>query len=252
MLDYLIQSHPQLQAMGPGVRDVMQSEEFRRTLTDPNMLRQMMEMNRAMVQMGIPIPGMPASRPQPNFPAPGVTNTTPQPSRTGTSSPAPGQAQQPAAANPFEGLFPPTQPAQTSNANNPFMSLFGPPQGMTSPYGSSLPQQPNQPQQQPPPHPVLGVIPPPMNPQMPPAGSTPGYPGQPPVYAQGMQPPNWAEMYTMLNNLQNMVGQNPPGYTAGSSPPNSQAPYAPSHARPAADPLPIEERYQVPLCFVPY
>ena len=30
MVDYLIQSQPQLQAMGPGIRQYMQSDEFRR------------------------------------------------------------------------------------------------------------------------------------------------------------------------------------------------------------------------------
>src|ERR1700690_3042752 len=105
MVDYLIQSQPQLQAMGPGVRQYMQSEEFRRNVTDPNMIRNMFEMNRMFAQMGMQIPGMPPKRPQQNFPAPGVTNTTPtqhqhqqqqhqqqQPAnRAMTSSPAGGQ-----------------------------------------------------------------------------------------------------------------------------------------------------------------
>src|ERR1700730_10813702 len=76
MVDYLIQSQPQLQAMGPGVRQYMQSEEFRRMMTDPNMFRNMMEMNRMFSQMGMQVPGMPTARQQSGFPAPGVTNTT--------------------------------------------------------------------------------------------------------------------------------------------------------------------------------
>src|SRR5438045_9764434 len=94
MVDYLIQSQPQLQAMGPGLRQVMQSEEFRRTLTDPTMLRNMFEMNRMFTQMGMQAPGMPgAPRPQ-NFPLPGVTNTTAMHDQTARCPPPPRQQQQ--------------------------------------------------------------------------------------------------------------------------------------------------------------
>src|SRR5437773_113703 len=95
MVDYLIQSQPQLQAMGPGIRQVMQSEEFRRTLTDPTMLRNVFEMNRMFTQMGMQGPGMPPTRQQ-NFPLPGVTNTTAvhQQTARGTPPPPPLQQQQ--------------------------------------------------------------------------------------------------------------------------------------------------------------
>ena len=94
MVDFLIQSQPQLQAMGPGIRQVMQSEEFRRTMTDPNMLRNMFEMNRMFTQMGMQVPGMPtAPRPQ-TFPAPGVTNTTAAHQQTARGTPPPQQHQQ--------------------------------------------------------------------------------------------------------------------------------------------------------------
>src|SRR5579862_7807640 len=130
MIDYLIQSQPQLQAMGPGVRQLMQSEEFRRTMTDPNAIRNMMEMNRMFQSMGMQIPGMPPSRPAGGFPAPGVTNTTPQPAanpaRPMSASPPPqqpGQPQQP--INPFDSLFPPAGNAGAglTNSTNPFMGL---------------------------------------------------------------------------------------------------------------------------------
>ena len=150
MIDYLIQSQPQLQSMGPGVRQLMQSEEFRRTMTDPNSLRNMLEMNRMFAQMGMQVPGMPAPRSAQSFPAPGVTNTTPAhqqqpqqqqggiPGRSPQGQPGGLGAQSPPqtlGANPFDALFFPQlggtgqQGGQQQGGNaatNPFTSLFPP------------------------------------------------------------------------------------------------------------------------------
>lgn len=103
MIDMMIQQNPMLRDMGPGVRQMMQSPEFRRMLTDPSHIRQMMQMQRAM-GMGGGMGGESA------FPAPGVTDTTPQENQT--------NEQQNAAPNPF-GQFPPNP------LGNPFASLFG-------------------------------------------------------------------------------------------------------------------------------
>src|SRR5271169_832403 len=154
MVDYLIQTQPQLQAMGPGIRQVMQSEEFRRTMTDPNTLRSMFEMNRMFQQMGMQVPGMPGGARQPSFPAPGVTNTTApnqqQPgARSGMTSPSP-QGQQQAPANPFEAMFPTPLQGQGTNTNtpNPFMALFNQPYA-SPPLQQTPPQQQGQQQQAP-------------------------------------------------------------------------------------------------------
>lgn len=99
MIDMMIQQNPMLREMGPGVRQMMQTPEFRRMLTDPNSIRQAMEMQRAMGGLG----GGGGSP----FPAPGPTNTSPE---EGGNPPAP-------AANPF------LQAAMGSG--NPLSSLFG-------------------------------------------------------------------------------------------------------------------------------
>jgi ubiquilin len=259
MVDYLIQSQPQLQAMGPGIRQYMQSEEFRRNMTDPNMIRNMFEMNRMFAQMGMQVPGMPPTRPQANFPAPGVTNTTPtqhqhqQPvNRAMNSSPA-GAQQHLQQGNPFEAMFPPAQQGQgATNATNPFIALFPTAQpGVQppNPFGSPPPQVQGQPQQQ---QSLFGGPPAaPLNPQQ--GGLGPPYPNSPPPqqqqqqqqqpFGQNQQPHNMASMYSMLQNLQSLL---PPGGVPATTLPGQTGFVPPGLQRPAADNRPIEERYQVP------
>lgn len=135
MIDMMIQQNPMLRDMGPGVRQMMQSPEFRRMLTDPSSIRNMMQMQRA---MGMGDGGMGG---QSAFPAPGVTNTTPDVndpnSQPQNAPPNPfGAMPQNPMANPFAGLFggnpfgnapqPPvnpsagnTQPDGTQSSDNP-------------------------------------------------------------------------------------------------------------------------------------
>lgn len=114
LIDMMIQQNPMLRDMGPGVRQMMQSPEFRRMLTDPATIRQMAQMQRAFGGMG---GGMGAGGGGGNaaFPAPGVTNTTPEENR----------GQQQAGANPAgdAGATPPVNPFGA--AGNPFSALFG-------------------------------------------------------------------------------------------------------------------------------
>lgn len=110
MIDMMIQQNPMLRDMGPGVRQMMQSPEFRRMLTDPNSIRQMMQMQRAMGG-GAGGPGGGA------FPAPGVTNTTPEENRAGDNPQGNAGTAPPPAFNPF---MPPAL-----GAGNPFAALFG-------------------------------------------------------------------------------------------------------------------------------
>jgi len=252
MVDYLIGTQPQLQAMGPGVRQEMQSEEFRRMMTDPNMFRNMMDMNRMFSQMGMPVPGMPAARQQNSFPAPGVTNTTqPQHQQAGNRPSSGGQQ----AANPFEAMFPPPPQGQgVANAPNPFMALFPTAQpGVQSPFGSPSPvgsfgTPPLQPQGQQQ-HPQgFASQPSPLSSPQGGMGSPYSGPQQPAQqsFGQGQQPPNLQSMWSMLQSLNSMVppggmGQNPlsPGQAPGFLPPGL--------ARPAPDTRPIEERYQEEL-----
>lgn len=48
MVDFLIQQNPQLQALGPRAREMLQSPFFRQMMTDPQMIRQSMQMANAM------------------------------------------------------------------------------------------------------------------------------------------------------------------------------------------------------------
>ncbi|CAG8401906.1 unnamed protein product [Penicillium salamii] len=127
MIDMMIQQNPMLRDMGPGVRQMMESPEFRRMLTDPSSIRQMMQMQRAMGMGG----GLGGSG-EGAFPAPGVTNTTAEENQgnqqqNGQNYPV-GMPPNPfggAGANPFGSLFGqnpfgnPTQPTPTPGATQP-------------------------------------------------------------------------------------------------------------------------------------
>ncbi|KAE8147484.1 hypothetical protein BDV25DRAFT_160250 [Aspergillus avenaceus] len=130
MIDMMIQQNPMLRDMGPGVRQMMQSPEFRRMLTDPNSLRQALQLQRAMGGGGGPGGGA--------FPAPGVTNTTPQENQTGQSDN--GTAPNPGAAAAFNPFMPPGL-----GAGNPFAALFGgnPLFGGNAPSGGANPSTPS-------------------------------------------------------------------------------------------------------------
>ncbi|KAJ5707418.1 hypothetical protein N7488_007219 [Penicillium malachiteum] len=123
MIDMMIQQNPMLRDMGPGVRQMMQSPEFRRMLTDPSSLRNMMQMQRAMGMGGGGLGGENA------FPAPGVTNTTPTENQNSQQQTPPvnpfAQLGQNPMGNPFAALFggnaganpfaPPPPPSSTTN-----------------------------------------------------------------------------------------------------------------------------------------
>jgi ubiquilin len=123
MIDMMIQQNPMLRDMGPGVRQMMQSPEFRRMLTDPNSIRHMLQMQRAFGGGGL---GGGSA-----FPAPGVTNTTPEENRNNQTNNN---------ANAGTAGAPPFNPfAPALGAGNPFAALFGgnPPNFGANPSSSS-------------------------------------------------------------------------------------------------------------------
>ncbi|KAL3444646.1 hypothetical protein BJX65DRAFT_283016 [Aspergillus insuetus] len=128
MIDMMIQQNPMLRDV-PGARQMMQSPEFRRMLTDPSSLRNMMQLQRAMGGAGLG--GAPGGGGA--FPAPGVTNTTPDETRDGQNTGA--------NTTPGAPLFNPFMPPQGLGAGNPFAALFGGNQGIgiNSPSTSSNP-----------------------------------------------------------------------------------------------------------------
>lgn len=97
VLDMMINQSPQLRAMGPQARQILQSDYFRRVMTDPQAIRSIMQMQQAMGMGPFGAGGQDA------FPAPGVVNTTDTPNTGGDSNAHTGQQQQNAqnAQNPF-------------------------------------------------------------------------------------------------------------------------------------------------------
>jgi ubiquilin len=131
IIDMMIQQNPALRDMGPGIRQMMQSPEFRRMMTDPDALEQQMNMQRAMGIFG-------GGGGQTAFPAPGATNTT----EAGANATGNIPNQNPASPPPFN----PFAAMGGANAGNPFAALFGqnpaatgtpstspPPAGQTAP-----------------------------------------------------------------------------------------------------------------------
>lgn len=138
MVDFLIQQNPQLQALGPRAREVLQSPFFRQMMTDPQMIRQSMQMASS---MGLSPDGGAAS----SFPAPGsagtqsttatrddASGTSGNTGNTGASSGNTGGA----AANPFASLFGNAGGAGGAAAANPFAGLF--PQGQQPQFNPEL------------------------------------------------------------------------------------------------------------------
>ncbi|SCU89870.1 LAFA_0E21528g1_1 [Lachancea sp. 'fantastica'] len=109
MIDFLIQQSPQLQSMGPQGRQLLQSPMFRQMMTNPEMIRQSMQLSNVFGG------GDPAADANP-FPAPGSTDTN-------TTSDQTPSAQQ-------QGQQPQTQAGQSNPLANPFASLLG---GMPQP-----------------------------------------------------------------------------------------------------------------------
>lgn len=137
-IDMMINSNPELRALGPHARQMLQSEQFRRMMTDPESMRSMLQMQQMMGGMGG------AGGGNSTFPAPGVTNTTDDPQSGNTGAQNDGQTQQ--QPNPFAALmgnpmfgFPPPQPGSGTAGDasntaqnpqgqqpNPFAALFNP------------------------------------------------------------------------------------------------------------------------------
>ena len=165
MIDMMINQNPQLRAMGPQARQMLQSDSFRRMLTNPEAMRSMMDMQRAMGND--PFGGMGGG--QEAFPMPGATNTTDTQHQGQTQNQQQGQQANPFAAlgggtggmNPFMFMQPPPAGQDraadpSAQAANPFAALFNPAaaqgqggytgsESTTSPSGSPGPPHGSQP-----------------------------------------------------------------------------------------------------------
>lgn len=173
----MIQQNPQLREMGPAGRQFLQSEQFRRMVTDPQSLRAMGQLQAA---MGMGPFGGAGGGGQGAFPAPGITNTTPAENReagaesqdnnqNNASISPPATNNGGATSNPFAALFgmpPPTTSQQptgatgssTSQAQNPFAALLGmPPPNLNQQQQQQPGQQGTDPSNNPPANPFLNI-----------------------------------------------------------------------------------------------
>jgi ubiquilin len=141
----MMQENPMIRD-NPMAREMLQNPEFRRMLLDPNVIRAQLEMQR---RFG----GGNTSA----FPAPGVTNTTPQqPNQQnnttgeGNTTTAPGTQGLNPQANPFGGLGYGFPNLGQGGGANPFAALFGAPSGGFGAGAGTSPLTPQTPATSPP------------------------------------------------------------------------------------------------------
>ncbi|KAI5450576.1 hypothetical protein NCC49_002835 [Naganishia albida] len=118
MIDAAIAANPQLAPMGPQLREMMTSPFFRQMMSNPEMVRSLMQMRGGAGGMpGMPgLPGM-GNAAAGGFPAPGSyegQNNTSESSNTASGSTA---GANPAPANPFASLFGGGAPPMGGGAN---------------------------------------------------------------------------------------------------------------------------------------
>lgn len=128
IIDQMIQGNPMLRESGPAMRQMLQSPEVRRFLTDPQMLRTTMQAQRAFG--GGPFGGRGGNS---AFPAPGATDTTPSGAQSSDGTGTQGQNQQ-QPLNPF-AMF----RGADGQAGNPFAQMFNNPAAFGSGGGNANP-----------------------------------------------------------------------------------------------------------------
>ncbi|KAL9610768.1 MAG: hypothetical protein Q9167_004551 [Letrouitia subvulpina] len=140
IINQLINGNPMFRGMADTARQALQNPEFRRMMTDPEMLRQMAQMQRQFPGM-FGGGGMGGGQNQ-AFPAPGVTDQTPeQPSGERTTTPnQPNATPQQPPPNPFAFLGGPAPGAGGAGARgNPFAAFLGQPPAPSQNTPSSPP-----------------------------------------------------------------------------------------------------------------
>ena len=119
MIDFLIQSNPQLQALGPQARQMFQSPMFRQMLTNPDMLRQSMRMAEMMgLNRGANGFGSLNNNNSSDFPAPGGEETTTENNNNNNNNNA--------ASTTNNNNNNSAQSSSNNMAQNPFAALLNP------------------------------------------------------------------------------------------------------------------------------
>ncbi|KAL8738114.1 MAG: hypothetical protein Q9181_001061 [Wetmoreana brouardii] len=126
LINSMIEGNPMLRGMGDSARQALNNPQFRRMMTDPEMLRQMAQMQRQFPGMFGGMGGMGGGQNQ-AFPAPGVTDQTPeQPSGERTATPnQPNTTPQQPPFNPFGMPLLGNPAGAGGTAGNPLAALLG-------------------------------------------------------------------------------------------------------------------------------
>ena len=150
IVNSLIEGNPMLRGLGDGARQALNNPQFRQMMTNPDTLRQMAQMQRQFPNMFGRM-GAPGGAQNQAFPAPGVTDQTPeQPSGERTATPnQPNTASQQPPMNPFGMMF--GNPGTAGGVGaNPLRAMFPPGQqsentdstAQSNQQSSGNPQQP--------------------------------------------------------------------------------------------------------------
>lgn len=105
MLDYMIEQSPQLKAMGPAARTLLQSDYMKNMLTNPQAMKSMLEMQKAFGGAGVG--GMNGANTGPfgGFPVPGNPNEASSSTTSNETGTDTGAVNSSTPANPFAALF---------------------------------------------------------------------------------------------------------------------------------------------------
>jgi len=123
VIDQMIRSNPMFSGpMGNQAREMLRDPNFRRMMTDPEILRQMNQMRRTMPGMFGGMGG--AGGGDQAFPMPGATDTTEGGERSATPQQTDATPQTP--VNPFAMFGNPATGGAAGAGANPFAALFGP------------------------------------------------------------------------------------------------------------------------------
>ncbi|QPG73348.1 hypothetical protein FOA43_000658 [Brettanomyces nanus] len=123
MLDFMIQQSPQLRAMGPMAREMLQSDQFRNMITNPQAMRSMMQFQRTMNPNE-------ASAQTGSFPAPGNPITNESSGTDAAASSNSGNAGTAGAAGAAGSSG--STGSTAALPPNPFAALFGVPNSNTA------------------------------------------------------------------------------------------------------------------------
>ncbi|GMM37778.1 ubiquitin domain-containing protein [Saccharomycopsis crataegensis] len=128
MLDTMINQNPMLRSMGPQAREILQSPMFRQMMSNPQMMRNAMSMQRAMGGSAPGGFGAGSGTGAGSFPAPGpaVGGNDASTASATTTTDSNSNATSAAASNPFAAMFPGGAPSLFGQPGDATNSMYNP------------------------------------------------------------------------------------------------------------------------------